>query len=123
VEQPWHADDGGAGGNFDEIRRFFHKLVEIGPNFDCSPEPPKSILQMRQPNLEADQKAFLDFRFKVTTGNHCCLGGFVGEDGAIGEWSRAKTKLWEESFADLVSAAPNFQQAAHSGLKKSLEQE
>jgi hypothetical protein len=42
VEQPWYADDAGAGGNFAEIRRYFRKLEEIGPNFGYFPEPSKS---------------------------------------------------------------------------------
>jgi hypothetical protein len=33
------------------------------------------------------------------------------------------TKFWEEAVADLASAAPNFSQAAYSGLQKSLQQE
>ncbi len=32
VEQPWYADDAGAGGKFDDIRKFFRRLQEIGPN-------------------------------------------------------------------------------------------
>jgi hypothetical protein len=123
VEQPWCADDAGAGRNFDDIRSFFQKLEEIGPNFGYFPEPSKSILVVRQHNLEAAQQAFPDFEFKVTTGNHC-LGGFIGEDSALCDWIRKKTKLWEEAVANLASAAaPNFPQAAHSGLQKSLQQE
>ena len=122
VEQPWHADDAGAGGKFEEIRHIFRRLEEIGPNYGYFPEPAKSILVVRQHNLEAAQKAFPDFGFKVTTGNRY-LGGFVGENDALQDWIRKKTKFWEEAVADLASAAPNFPQAAHSGLQKSLQQE
>jgi hypothetical protein len=43
AEQPWHANDARAGGNFSEIRRFFGKVKEIGPNFGCCPEPSKMV--------------------------------------------------------------------------------
>jgi hypothetical protein len=112
VEQPWCADDAGAGGKFEDIRRLFRRLEEVGPNYGYFPEPSKSILVVRQHNLEAAQKAFPDFGFKVTTGSRY-LGGFIGEDSA----------LREEAVADLASAAPNFPQAACSGLQKSLQQE
>jgi hypothetical protein len=79
VEQPWHADDAGAGGEFEDIRRLFRRLKEIGPNYGYFPEPSKSILVVRQHDLEAAQNTFPDFEFKVTTGSRC-LGGFVGED-------------------------------------------
>ncbi len=39
VEQPWYADDAGAGAKFDEIERFFQRLCEIGPLFGYYPEP------------------------------------------------------------------------------------
>ena len=122
VEQPWYADDAGAGGNFSEIRRFFSKLEEIGPNYGYYPEPSKSILVVRQHNLEAAKRAFPDFGFKVTTGSRY-LGGFIGEDAALKEWLAEKTEIWEEAVVDLAAAAPNFPQAAYAGLQKSLQQE
>jgi hypothetical protein len=124
VEQPWHADDAGAGGEFEDIRQLFRRLEEIGPkNYGCFPEPSKSILVVRQHDLEAAQNAFPDFGFKVATGSRYYLGGFVGEDGALRDWIQEKNKFWEEAVADLASAAPNFAQAACSGLQKSLQQE
>jgi hypothetical protein len=125
MEQPWCANDAGAGGNFDCIRGFFHKLEEeIGPNFGCFPEPLKNILVVGgQHNLEAAQQAFPDFGFEVTSTGNCCLGDFVSKDSALNDWIREKTMLWEEVVADLASAAPNFPQAACSGVQKSLQQE
>jgi hypothetical protein len=32
MDQTWYADDAGAGGKFDAIKRHFEKLEEIGPN-------------------------------------------------------------------------------------------
>ena len=100
VEQPWYADDAGAGGNFVEIRRFFLKLGEIGPRFGYFPEPSKSILVVREHNFEAAKLAFSDLGFKVTMGSRY-LGGFIGEDSALREWIQEKTKFWEEAVADL----------------------
>jgi hypothetical protein len=122
VEQPWYADDAGAGGKFDDIRRFFVKLLEIGPGYEYYPEPTKSILVVPQHSLEAAHIAFADFNFKVTTGSRY-LGGFIGEDDALRSWLAEKTKNWEEAVADLASVAPNFPQTAYSGLQKSLQQE
>jgi hypothetical protein len=85
VEQLWCADDAGAGGKFEDIRRLFRRLEEIGPNYGYVPEPSKSILVVRLHDLEAAQNAFPDFGFEVTTGSRC-LGGFVGEDSALGNW-------------------------------------
>ncbi len=67
VEQPWYAEDAGAGGKFSEIRRIFSRLMEIGPNFGYHPEPSKSILVVPQHSLEAAQASFADMNFKITT--------------------------------------------------------
>ena len=48
------------------------------------------------------------------------LGRFVSEDDALCDWLRVKTKVWEEVVANLASIAPNFPQAAYSGLQKYL---
>jgi hypothetical protein len=44
VKEPWNADDAGAGGSFEDLRRFFTRLQEIGPLYGYFPEPSKSIL-------------------------------------------------------------------------------
>ena len=51
------------------------------------------------------------------------LAPFIGEDDALRNWLRAKTKIWEEAVVDLASTAPSFPQAAYYGLQKSLQQE
>jgi hypothetical protein len=120
VEQPWYADDAGAGAKFDEMECFFRRLCEIGPLFGYYPEPTKSILIVRQHNLE---KARLRFpAFRVKTGNRY-LGGFIGEDEALNKWLDEKTKFWTEAVTDLTSVTQAFPQAAYSGLQKSLQQE
>ncbi len=120
VEQPWYADDAGAGAKFDEIERFFRRLCEIGRLFGYYPEPTKSILIVRQHNLEEARLRFP--AFKVKTGNRY-LGGFIGEEEALNEWLGEKTKFWTEAVTDLTSVTQAFPQAAYSGLQKSLQQE
>jgi hypothetical protein len=109
VEQPWHADDAGAGGKFtDVLRRLFLRLQEIGPSFGHHPEPSKSILVVSQHNMEAAARtASPDFNFKVKSGSRC-LGGFVGDDAALHDWLSEKAKSWGEAVTDLGEVAPNF---------------
>jgi hypothetical protein len=47
MQQPWYADDAGAGGYFAEISSFFEKLKEIGPIHGYFPEALKNILVIR----------------------------------------------------------------------------
>jgi hypothetical protein len=117
---PWYADDADAGAKFDKIERFFRRLCEIGPLFGYYPEPTKSILIVRQHNLEEARLRLSAFRVK--TGNRY-LGGFIGEEEALNEWLGEKTKFWTEAVTDLTSVMQAFPQAAYSGLQNILQQE
>jgi len=122
VEQTWYADDGGAGGRFDSIRKQFTRLQEIGPNFGYFPEPTKSMLIIPNHSLEVAKVEFADLGFKVTTG-HRYLGGFIGEKEALQEWIEELTKNWSQAVADLASVAKAYPQTTYAGLQKSLQQE
>jgi hypothetical protein len=50
VVQRWYANDAGAGGNFEEIHRFFHTVEEIGPSYDYFPEPWKGTMVIKRNN-------------------------------------------------------------------------
>jgi membrane-associated PAP2 superfamily phosphatase len=52
VHQPWHADNAGAGGRFQNVRLCLEKLQEFGPPRGCFPEPQKSILVAKDQNEE-----------------------------------------------------------------------
>jgi hypothetical protein len=94
VNQPWYADDAGAGGNFCSIQYFFECLQEIGPGFGYFPEPSKSILVVRKHNLDKAKSAFADQKFQITTGGNRYLRGFIGKEEALRSWLEEKSTLW-----------------------------
>jgi len=51
IVQPWYADDASSTDHFDEIEAFFKDLAKIGSDFGYFPEPSKSVLIVRSPNL------------------------------------------------------------------------
>jgi hypothetical protein len=122
VSQPWYADDAGAGGKFNGIKRYFSKLQEKGPRSGYFPEPSKSILVVQEHNREKAKAEFRDYGFKIVTGTHY-LGGFIGEAAAQKTWLEAKTKDWAEAVSELAMVAERYPQAAYAGLQKSLQQE
>jgi hypothetical protein len=121
VKQPWYADDAGAAGKFALIKAVFARLQEIGPRFGYYPEPTKSILVVREKNLDEAKKAFADFGFKIKTGNRY-LGGFIGEKEAQDAWIQSETEGWAEAVEKVSLVAKNFPQSAYAALQKSLQQ-
>ena len=96
VNQPWYADDAGAGGKFCAIQEYFEQLQELGPSRGYFPEPTKSILVVQGHTKELAASYFKDLKFKVTTGLQY-LGGFIGKASAQQAWIKEKTKDWAES--------------------------
>lgn len=122
VEQPWYADDAGAGGTFTSIRAHFKRLQELGPKFGYFPNPSKSIIVVPAHSLARAKAAFADLGFTVKTGSRY-LGGFLGERDLFDSWIAKKTAYWSRAIEALASVAPAYPQDAYTGLQKSLQQE
>ena len=75
--QPWYADDGAAGGCWDDILRWYDALGRIGPPRGYFPEPSKSIIIVHPSKIHQAKEKFRNLGLKVMTG-HRYLGGYVG---------------------------------------------
>jgi hypothetical protein len=122
VDQPWYADDAGAGGTFPELRAYVKALEKYGPTRGYFPEPTKSILIVREHNLAAAKIEFKDLGFEVVSGARY-LGGFLGEDSEQKLWIEEKTSNWTDAVRELAKVAVRYPQTAYAGLTKSLQQE
>jgi hypothetical protein len=122
VKQPWYSDDAGAGGSFEDLRRFFTRLQEIGPSYGYFPEPSKSILIVQEFNRTSAKSAFADLGFNVQTG-HQYLGGIIGSSDDQSMWIESKVADWTNAIADLAFVALSHPQSAYAGLQKSLQME
>ncbi len=122
VNQPWYADDSGAGGSFAGIRKYFALLQEKGPKRGYHPEPTKSILVVQEHNKAAAEIAFKDLGFTIVTGTRY-LGGFIGSETDQSDWVKSKTSDWADAVRELSLVAHRYPQSAYTGLQKSLQQE
>jgi hypothetical protein len=122
VNQPWYADDAGAGGKFAGISSYFEKLQEKGPRRGYFPEPSKSILVVQEHNKAAAEIAFKDLGFTIVTGTRY-LGGFIRSADDQSDWVNSKTTDWSKAVGELSQVAARFPQSAYAGLQKSLQQE
>ena len=103
-----YADDTGSAGHFGEIEVFFKDLAKIGPDFGYFPEPSKSVLIVRYPNLLAALVFFNDQcrrGFQITTG-HRYIGIFIGEVKKRDEWISSRFLDFEHELGNW-QALPN----------------
>jgi hypothetical protein len=104
VDQPWYADDAGAGGTFEGIRQYFKRLQAKGPGCGYFPEPSKSTLIVQPHNVAAAKEAFADLNFTVVIGSQY-LGGFIGEASDQHSWVTGKTSDWVAAIRELSKVA------------------
>lgn len=120
----WHANDGSAMGNYDQLAKFFHRLLEIGPQHGCFPKETKSIFIAKKDNA-GRAKLFCNrnnLNFKI---RHCYryLGGFIGEKDLEFSWLHEKIDAWMEAVDSISKLAEHASQSAFAGAQKSLQHE
>ena len=91
VNQPWYADDVGAGGTFQQILEHFWDLQARGPDRGYYPESTKSILVVAPGNVDRAEEHFRGLGIRVVTG-HRYRGGYIGDGEAERSWLRKKIK-------------------------------
>ena len=85
VNQPYYADDSGAGSNFESILAHFWDLQVREPSRGYFLEPTKSVLVVALRNLARADALFSGMGMTVVTGiRH--LGGFIGDREAEDIW-------------------------------------
>jgi hypothetical protein len=67
VDQPWYANDAGAGAKLAGIQAYFKSLQVEGPKHGYIPEPSKSIMIVKEHNHEKAEIYFKDLGFTVIT--------------------------------------------------------
>ena len=104
LHQSWYADDASAAGSLQAIKLYFQELTEVGPKYGYYPEPSKSILIVRDNNLQQAQ-AFLDANnlgFELKTGDRY-LGGYIGEDSDRDRWLNEEIADWAFGIEELAT--------------------
>eukprot|EP00978_Attheya_sp_CCMP212_P007142 scaffold16612_cov35-Attheya_sp.AAC.3 len=117
-----YTDDAGAGGTFDRIKVYFENLEEYGPKYGYFPDASKSILIVREHNVERAKEYFEEINFTIKSG-YRYLGGFVGARAEMKEWIGEKADEWTAGIKAIAKVAPQFPQTAYAGILKSLQHE
>ena len=107
-----------------KIDLFFKRLCELGPLFGYFPEENKSILVVREKDVEKAEKIMGDngSNFKIKTG-YRYLGSFIGEKERQTDWVEEKISDWIKAVENLSEVAVYVPQSAYAGMQRALQQE
>ena len=110
--QNWYADDSACTAKLSNLKVWFQKLCELGPDYGYHPEPKKTVLFVRA--------LFGELGVKIVRG-HRFLGGFIGEEEDVHSFILEKVKTWTSGVGVLAEAAELHPQAAIAALSKSQQ--
>ena len=118
--QLWYTDDAAACCDLCSVRKWFNKLLELGPKFEYYPNPEKCYLVVDNSFVDAAKLYFDDLGVQVVNHHHY-LGGFIGNVSAKNAFVKAKADKWSEDVRCLSRVAVSQPQAANTALTKSLQ--
>ena len=120
VTHPWYADNSGASGTFARLKTYFDLLTRkiIGQGYH--PDLTKSILIVRQENLETGKVFGARHRFRVCTGARY-LGGYIGDDNSKRDWMRECTQTWEKNISTISKTADKYTQESYAAVVHEIQ--
>ena len=120
-QQSWYADDSGAIGRLLYIRRWWDRLILLGPKYGYFPKPSKTVLLLKNPNdLERAQAIFEGTGVQFTTDGHRYLGAAIGSPDFKSLYVKDKIRKWCLDIEELSLLAVEEPQAALAAYTKGI---
>ena len=121
VEQIWFADDSAAGGDINQLRRWWNVIVQRGPAFGYYVNSAKTSLIVKEDHLEDARKCFEDTEIQITTNGKEYLGSPLGAPSFKETYVQLKVEKWKDELQSLVEIAETQPQAAYSVFTLSMQ--
>ena len=102
------------------LREWFDLACFWGPKSGYVPDPPKSILIVKEGLEELAKEIFAGTGVNIVSGSRY-LGGCIGEKEVVHDFVKDKVGKWVDSINNLTKAAHKYPQAVHSCFTKSLQ--
>ena len=119
--QSWYADDSSAAGKLREIRKWWQKLITLGPRYGYYPKASKTHLILKDRSLISYAKSlFADTGITITTEGKRHLGAVIGSEKNKHVYVASKVKGWVDDITELSAIAREEPQAALSAFTKSI---
>ena len=118
--QSWYADDASASGKVSDLRRWWNKLLSIGPLFDYYPNPCKTWLLVKPEHHQTAEECFRGTGVNITTEGLRHLGAVLGSDSFVEAFVRSKVSAWVIEVNRLAEFANCHPQAAYTVLTQGL---
>ena len=120
TKQCWYADDSAAASTLIELKKWWSHLCKIGPSYGYYPKPSKSILIVKEGNLESAKELFKDTDLIITAEGQRHLGAVVGTSEFKNKFVDSKVESWVNDIKDLAKIAEEEPQLALAAYTRGL---
>ena len=111
-----YADDLGGGSRLENLRAWWDKCCEHGPDMGYHPKASKSWLVVKEDVKERAEEIFRDTGVQITSEGRKYLGGFVGKTAGAENYVTDLVNEWVEQLQTLSKFAKSEPQAAYSAF-------
>ena len=116
IKQVWFADDATAGGNLVNLKEWWERIVQLGPNYGYHPNASKTWLIVKEGHLEEARSIFAESGVAITAEGRRHLGGAIGTPTFVESYVRQKVSGWEKEIESLSSIATTQPHAAYAAF-------
>ena len=95
VEQVWYADDSAAGGELRKLRKWWDKILEIGPDYGYYANSSKTWLVVKEDVYEESMQVFGATSVRITSAGHKYLGSTIDDDKFKTAYVTMKVEEWK----------------------------
>ena len=120
-EQIWYADDSSAGGTLSNLRRWWDRILKLGPDFGYFINASKLVMIVKEESLEEAERLFEGSDIQITTAGGKYLGGSIGNGTFKEAFVKKKVEQWKTELESLAQIAASQPQSAYSLLTHSLQ--
>jgi hypothetical protein len=122
VDQVWFADDSAGAGGLDDVFNWWMHLNQIGPMYGYYPNPPKTHVILKSPELQERARVLFGPHVKITIEGKRHIGAALGSEGFKSSYIRGKVEKWMKDLEELVEIAKEEPQAALCAFNTGLSQ-
>ena len=117
----FYADDGNAAGRLEDLKLWYSRLVEIGPQFGFNINPEKSYVLVKPQFENRARSLFADTGLVLTTDGARHLGAAIGTDEFTQSYVAERVRKWVDMVHNLADIAASHPHLAYSNFVSSLK--
>ena len=116
IKQVWYADDATACDRLMDVRRWWDRLVSIGPDFGYFPNPSKTCLIVKDCFYDSAVSIFQDSGVCITAEGKRHLGAALGSSSFVASFVHQKVSLWQQELTTLSDFSVTQPHAAYAAF-------